>query len=95
MSTRRVIDAGTFDITRHATPTNPLPRHPDPTEGPEPHPTVIATVMLAVTSRDAAGLYEVIVGHHRWTYPPTAYVGLMTDDDAGRILCDAQRSDRA
>jgi hypothetical protein len=51
--------------------------------------------MLGVTIRDAAGLYEVIVGHHRWTYPPTAYVGLMTDDDTGRILCDAQRSDRA
>jgi hypothetical protein len=72
MSTRRVIDAGTLDITRHATPTNPLPRHPDPTGRPEPHPTAIAPVMLAVTIRDAAGLYEVIVGHHRWTYPPTA-----------------------
>jgi hypothetical protein len=40
-------------------------------------------VTLAVTGHDAAGLYEVIVGHHRWTHHPTAH-GLVRPDDRRR-----------
>jgi hypothetical protein len=46
----------------------------------------MAPLMLAVTSRLAVALYGVVVGHQRGTYAPTACVGLMTDDDAGRML---------